>query len=300
MKYRHFFRKTAAIVLALTMVFSTSAAAFAGTSAVKKPVLPQISARSALVIDGDTGEILFCKNSTTKRYPYSTTKLLTALTALDYLKPTDKAFFGTKAMGAPDKTGGFVYGEYVQVKDLIYAMMLPSSNEAAVALARRTAGTEAKFAKLMNKKAKELGCKNSHFTNSYGWLNKEHYTTARDMAKITKAAMENKLIKKAAGTEMYRLQATNKQGRRWIATTNYFVAKKKYPDCGVFAGKTGTWEIDRATLVSACERNGKVLYAVVLKDGMNDRYKSTNRILNYGYKKLAYLESIKNKDKEES
>lgn len=299
---RHIFRRAAAIVLILTMVFSTGAVYGTDSAAAKalnNPEIPEISARSGVVIDGDTGKILYSKCRNIKRDPYSITKLLTVLVALEHLDPNQKITVNKTAANTEGSTAYLIAGEKVRTKDLVYAALLPSGNDAAVALAYGVSGSKAKFATLMNKKAKKLGCQNSHFANPHGWKSEKHYTTAYDMALITKAAMENDLIRKAAGTEMYKMPKTNKHSARWIATTNYFVAGKKYPKCGVFAGKTGTWDNKNATLVSACRRDGKVLYAVVMKDNYNDREKSTNRILNYSYKRLAYLNQDKvNQNKE--
>ncbi|WP_425755141.1 D-alanyl-D-alanine carboxypeptidase family protein [Ihubacter sp. rT4E-8] len=304
-------KKLAAVFLSFTLLFSSGAAVFAGESismpisddAVqvqqpaeitdKKPVTisrPVISARSAVVIDGDTGEILYTKNSHYKRDPLSTTKLLTCLVALEYLKTTETVTVTKAAVDTAAKVGGssagLKVGEKVKVKDLVYGALLPSGNDAAAALAIAVSGSKVKFAKLMNRKAGELGCKDSNFTNPHGWKAKQHYASAYDMALITKAAMQNSLIKKACSTEMYKMARTNKHKARWISTTNSFVAKKKYPKSGVYAGKTGTWEYNNAALVSVCERDGKTTYAVVLRDTMDNRWKSTNQILNYSYKKL--------------
>ena len=256
-----------------------------------KPVRPAISAKSGIVIDGDTGKILYSKNPHTKRDPLSTTKLLTCLIALEHLKLNQTVTVTQAAVNVGAKIDGsnvdLKVGEKVKVKDLIYGAMLPSGNDAAMALAIAVSGSKSKFAALMNKKARQLGCTDSNFTNPHGWKSSKHYSSAYDMALITKAAMENPTIKKACSTEMYKMAKTNKHKARWIATSNYFVAKKKYPNSGVYAGKTGTWTYNNAALVSACERDGKTTYAVVLQDTMDNRWKSTNQILNYSYQKLA-------------
>ena len=256
-----------------------------------KPVRPAISAKSGIVIDEETGKILYSKNPHTKRDPLSTTKLLTCLIALEHLKLNQTVTVTQAAVNVGAKIDGsnvdLKVGEKVKVKDLIYGAMLPSGNDAAMALAIAVSGSKSKFAALMNKKARQLGCTDSNFTNPHGWKSSKHYSSAYDMALITKAAMENPTIKKACSTEMYKMAKTNKHKARWIATSNYFVAKKKYPNSGVYAGKTGTWTYNNAALVSACERDGKTTYAVVLQDTMDNRWKSTNQILNYSYQKLA-------------
>lgn len=196
---RHIFRRAAAIVLILTMVFSTGAVYGTDSAAAKalnNPEIPEISARSGVVIDGDTGKILYSKCRNIKRDPYSITKLLTVLVALEHLDPNQKITVNKTAANTEGSTAYLIAGEKVRTKDLVYAALLPSGNDAAVALAYGVSGSKAKFATLMNKKAKKLGCQNSHFANPHGWKSEKHYTTAYDMALITKAAMENDLIRK--------------------------------------------------------------------------------------------------------
>lgn len=287
---RTLLRKSTAILMTLVLLCSMG---FCGTevfadTTLQKPQRPEVTARSGVVMDGDTGKIIYSKNAHLKRDPLSTTKLLTCLVALEHLELTDKVTVVKQAADTGGSTAYLKEGEKVKVKDLIYACMLPSGNDAAVALAYGVSGSKSKFAKLMNRKVAELGCVDSKFSNPHGWKASNHYSSAYDMALITRAAMENSTIRKACGTEIYTMAKTNKHKARKIATTNYLVAKKKYPKAGVFASKTGTWESDNASLASGATRDGKTVYAVVLRDTMNGRYTSTNRILNYSYKKLEW------------
>lgn len=296
--WRNKAEKMTALLLSFALLF-TAAGAGSSVYAAEKPERPQVSAKSGIVIDGETGSTIYSKNPHTKRDPYSITKLLTCLVALEHLSPEDTVTVTKWAANTGGSTAYLKAGEKVRVKDLIYAALLPSGNDAAVALAHGVSGSKAKFAVLMNKKAKELGCTDSHFSNPHGWKAKDHYTSAYDMAKIAKAAMEVALIRTACSTEMYKMPKTNKHKARYIATTNYLVAGKKYPKSGVFAGKTGTWDSKNASLVSACQRKGKLVYAVVLKDTTGGRYTSTNRILNYSYKKLEWMAESENKTENE-
>lgn len=280
-----------AIALVVVMAMSTTVAF--GQTTVQRPT---VTAKSAAVVDGDTGDIIYSKYGNTRRDPVSTTKLLTMLIVMERLD-LDKVFTISKySADATKYQGGSLMkikaGEKLTVRDLIYGALLPSGNDAAVALARAISGNTTKFAVLMNQKAKELGCTNSNFTNPHGWKSSNHYSTAKDMAIITRAAMENEFIRLVCSTEGYRVPKTNKQKSRMIYTTNSLVAKKVYTKSGVFAGKTGTWDINNAALVSACERDGKVVYAVVLRDRMSQRYRTTNTILNYSYKKLQQVPEL--------
>lgn len=290
--FKKLFRKTAAVLLGVTLVFSSAGPGCA--YAVSKPALPSNTARSAISVEADTGRIFYSKNLHYKRDPLSTTKLLTCLVALEHLKLNDTVTVTKGAVSAGAKADSsnvdLKTGEKVKVRDLLYACMLPSGNDAAVALAHGTAGTTGKFAELMNEKAKELGCRDSNFSNPQGWKESNHYTSVYDMAKITAAAMAVPAIERACSTEMYKMAKTNKHKARWIATTNYLVAKKKYPESGVYAGKTGTWDSGNAALVSVCNRNGKVFYIVVLKDSRDGRYVTTNKLVNYSYRKLKWMQ----------
>ena len=279
LRKKRLFTEITAIVIMLAIAFSTVSVYGAQ---LKRPV---ITAKSGIVLDGNTGKILYSKYAHYRRDPLSTTKLLTALVALEHLETNDTIKVTKTAADTPGSTANLKAGEKVKVKDLIYAALLPSGNDAAVALAQGTSGTTAAFAKLMNRKAKQLGCNDSRFANPHGWKNKNHYSSAYDMGLIARAAMKNPLIRKACSTEIYRMAKTNKQKSRLIATTNSFVAGKKYPRLGVFAGKTGTWDANNSALVSVCEQKGRVFYAVVLNDKMSRRYDSTYKILNYSYKK---------------
>ncbi|MGF6375233.1 D-alanyl-D-alanine carboxypeptidase [Clostridiales Family XIII bacterium PM5-7] len=288
MRKTKFITKITALTLIVVMAMSTTVA-FAET-ALK---VPTITAKSAAVMDGDTGKFLYTKNSNTRRDPVSTTKLLTVLIAVERLDLDRVVTISKYSANVTKKDGsrmGLKIGEKLTVRDLVYGALLPSGNDAAVALARAVSGTTKKFAVLMNEKAKELGCTNSKFSNPHGWKASNHYSTARDMARITKAAMENEFIRLVCSTERYRVPKTNKQKSRLIHSTNSFVKKTVYVNSGVFAGKTGTWDVNNAALASACQRNGKVIYCVVLRDKMSKRYQTTNTILNYSYKKLKLTE----------
>jgi len=293
-KFRQNIKKPIKIItaslLALTMAFTAAAvpAVYADTTTLNRPV---ISARSAVVIDGETGSILYGKNIHSRRDPVSTTKLLTTLIAVERLDLNQVVTISRKTADTTKYSGGsrvgLKAGENITVRDLLYGALLPSGNDAAEALAVAISGSDANFAVLMNEKAQELGCQDSSFSNPYGWKVPNHYSSAYDMALIARAALNNDTIETVCSTERYRMHATNKQPARTIYTSNSFVAGKVYTQSGVFAGKTGTWSYGNSSLVSACQRNGRVVYSVVLGDTIYKRYSSTNSILDYSYSLLA-------------
>ena len=183
----------------------------------------------------------------------------------------------TQAATEVIKTESFVFaGEKIKAEDLMYAALLASANDAAKALAITASGSEKKFVKLMNQKAKELGCKNTNFVTSSGVYNKNHYSTAEDIVKIT--------------TE-YTVPATNKTDAVTITTTNLFlnggeadtgngkIKVKKYK--GMVAGKTGTTNLNRTTMVVLCKIDGFDIYAVILDSTLQQRYRDVRKLLNY-------------------
>ena len=165
-----------------------------------------VSAGQAILIDADTGKVLYEKAADQRAYPASTTKIMTALLTLETLKKYDspieqKAVIPAEAVGVEGSSLYLKAGEKISIEDLLYGMMLVSGNDSAVALSCIIGGTEEHFIELMNQRAKELGCSSTHFVNPNGLFDEEHYTTARDLAVITREAMKNKTFRKivAAG-----------------------------------------------------------------------------------------------------
>ncbi len=170
---------------------------------------PNISARSAILYDVVEGKIVYSKNIYTKRPPASLTKIMTAIVVLDRLKLNRKVRVSRKAsLSQPSK----VYlrqGEYYSVKDLLYAMLLNSGNDAAVCLSEAVAGSEWKFVQLMNKRARSLGARKTHFINASGLPGKGQYSTAYDLAKIMKEAARYPFIRKAMGSKVHTIRRPN-------------------------------------------------------------------------------------------
>ena len=167
---------------------------------------------------------------------------------------------------------------------LVYAALLASANDAAKALAITVSGSEKKFVKLMNQKAKELGCKNTRFVTSSGVYNKNHYSSAEDIVKIARAAFANPDVLRIAKVAEYTVPATNKTDAVTLKTTNLFlkggeadtgngkIKIKKYK--GMVAGKTGTTNVNRTTMVVLCKIDGFDIYAVILDSTLQQRKKS--------------------------
>ena len=165
---------------------------------------PDIVSQAAIVMDAKTGQILYEKNSDVGKYPASITKVITVLIALEHnLDMNQVVTMSENAIWGIERSStniGLDVGEQVTIRDLLYATMVNSANECAYELAELIAGDAASFAKLMNKKAEELGCKHTHFVTPNGLHDDDHYTTAYDMALIMKAALENDKFREIAGT----------------------------------------------------------------------------------------------------
>ena len=175
--------------------------------------LPVLSAESAVVIDSNNGGVLYSKNANLRLPPASTAKVMTALVALERLKPDQKILVNSRAANvSPSKAGLTPYAEYRAI-DLILATLVSSSNDAAVALAETVSGDEKEFAKLMNEKAKRLGMNDTKFINATGLTEKRQvqYSTAMDLARLLRVAAKNKTIDKMMGVTMASFRGSDHQ-----------------------------------------------------------------------------------------
>lgn len=236
------------------------------------PAGPTVYAQSAIVMEADTGMILYAKDMEQKNYPASITKIMTALVTLDNCElneDVEYSYYATHSIEYGSSSIARTEGEILTVEESLYALMLSSANECANALAEHVAGSNEEFAVLMNKKAKELGCVNTNFSNPSGLHDENHYTCAYDMALITKAALANDDFRRIAGTDYYTLRATNKNDEElWMQNHHYMIAPyktAKYLDDSVFAGKTGYTTDALNTLVTCGKRNGMDVIIVTMR-----------------------------------
>ncbi len=259
-----------------------------------------INAESAILIDGDTGKVLYEKSAYEKRAPASTTKIMTALLALEHCKTTDIATVTSEAITSVPSgysTDLLKMGEELTIKDLLYALLLPSSNEAANVLAIHIAGSIDSFASMMNTKAMELGCKNTHFVNPNGVHDDNHYSTAYDLSLIAKEAMKNDIFRQIVSTASYTLPSSNKYSRidRTLITTNDLIKKQSdnYYEYAIGI-KTGFTTPAKNCLVSSATKDGKTLISVVLRSNTdNNRYNDAKTLFNYGFDNFSKKDIIK-------
>lgn len=249
---------------------------------------PTLYAEAAILVDADTGQVLYQKNPDKRMYPASITKIMTCLLAMERAKPDDVVTMTDEAVFAVPRDTTHIAltgGEQLTVEQLEYAMMVESANDAANGLAVHLAGSLEAFANEMNDRAAELGLQNTHFANANGLPNTAHYTSAHDMAVITRAAYSHPEFRTLAGTTHYEIPPTNKQAEtRRLNNRNYmFTLNDTYP--GAFAGKVGWTEEAGHTLVTLAERGGVTLICIVLhSDGVIDaQYIDSTNLFDYGF-----------------
>ena len=250
---------------------------------------PQIYSEAGIVMDIDSGAILYAKNIDSPHYPASITKVLTALVAMENNELTDTITVKQEdiAILTPgDSHIALKVGEEISYEDGLYAALLASANEAAHSLASNTEGGYEAFLEKMNAKAAELGCTNSHFTNTHGLHEAEHYTTARDMALIGAAAFKNEDFMKITGTLQYKIEPTNLTDvERYVAQNHkmlYDWRSEYYEYC--LGGKTGYTLEALNTLITFASKDGVNLVAVVLRaHGKGKTFIDTRAILDYAF-----------------
>lgn len=252
---------------------------------------PQIEGESAILMDMTTGAILYSKNADKAQYPASITKIMTALLGSESLKATDKfAMSETAAHGITDTQSSSIYadtGEEFTVEQALMAVMLQSANEMTLAIAEQTSGSVKKFVELMNLKARQLGCTNTHFNNPNGLPDEKHYTTANDMAKIARAAWFNPTFRKYCTTGYYEIPATNKFNEtRYLLNHHKMMSGQANAYDGVFGGKTGYTEAAGNTLVTFARRGNMYLVSVVMQS-INGAYSDTKSLLDYGFNNFS-------------
>lgn len=220
------------------------------------------SAASAVVIDAASNRVLYEKDAYTRRGMASTTKIMTAIIAIENLDMKDIVTVSPFASATEGSSVWLAPGEHMSAEDLLYALMLASGNDAAAALAEHTAGSVGAFTLLMNKKAKEIGAFNTSFTNPHGLPEENHYTTAYDLALIASHAMKNPLFREIVSTES---KVISWEGSEWDRkVSNHNKLLKMYDGCiGI---KTGFTKKDGRCLVSCAEKNGITLITVTLSD----------------------------------
>ncbi|MBQ8598402.1 MAG: D-alanyl-D-alanine carboxypeptidase [Lachnospiraceae bacterium] len=250
------------------------------------PVGPAISAQSAIVMEANTGVILYAKNIDEKLYPASTTKLMTCLVAAENAKMDEMVTFSYDAVFSIESGSsniGIDAGQAMTMEESLYGILTASANEVANGVAEHVAGSMDAFTVMMNEKAAELGCKNTHFVNAHGLYDDEHYTTAYDLALIARAFFQDDHLSKIGNTASYHFQPTATQPDDFIVRNKHKLITGEIEYEGIEGGKTGYTDEARQTLVTCAEQNGMKLICVVMKEESPDQFYDTVTLLDYGF-----------------
>ncbi len=251
--------------------------------ALSQPQPPPVIARSAILLDCFSGSVLYDKASRGRFYPASTTKILTALLIIEQGSLDREVLIDPSDTRVEPSIIGLKAGERVTRRALLQAMMMKSANDASIALARDNAGSVAAFARRMNRRAASLGAMSSNFVNPHGLHDPAHYSTAYDLALITRAALDRPLFRVLV-TEP-RIEWTGRQGGEPVALRNRNRLLLTFEGCtGV---KTGYTRAAGQVLVSSALRNGTELISVVLQTSNQGIWSDSEALLAYGFRRFG-------------
>lgn len=251
------------------------------------PQGPQVQAESAILMDVDYGVCLYEKNIHKKQYPASITKIMTALLTVENANLSDVVTFSENAVYGiePESSHiGIDAGEQLTVEQCLYGLMLASANEVAMGLAEHVAGSVEAFVEMMNQRAAQLGCKNTHFVNPHGLHDENHYVTAYDMALIAREAFHNRTFLNVVTTVYYEIPPTNmEEETRYLLNHQKLLSDDEWYYTGCRGGKTGYTDQALNTLVTFAKRDNLTLVCVNLKTDGTPIYTDTTALLDYGF-----------------
>lgn len=267
-------RVLSAWILALSVLVA------GGTPSPALAETPRISAPEAIVIDGWTGQILYARRPEAERDPASTVKMMTSLVLFrKHVNLNRVVTVSSFAASYGGSTAGLYAGERITVRDLFYGMLLPSGNDAAIALSEVVSPTIAGFARLMNAQARRLGLEHTHFLTPNGFDTTGQYTSARDLAVLARAVMHWAIFRRVVGTQTYTARSADGLYVHTWQNTNLLL-QRGYPIDGV---KTGTTPGAGACLVASARRGTRWIISVEMGDSEADRFTDGLGLLNYGF-----------------
>lgn len=257
------------------------------------PKGPENGTESAILMDVDTGAILYAKNINERLYPASTTKIMTALLVVENCQMDEIVTFSDAAIDNTEWGSsriGIKKGEQLTVEQCLYGLLLGSANEVAYALAEHVGGDLETFVGMMNEKAAQLGCTNTHFVNASGLPDPDHYVSALDLATIAKEFFSNETLCMISGTQRYVIPVTNiTDEERPLENHHKMIQSGKYAYEGIVGGKTGFTTDARQTLVTCARRDQMKLVCVVMKDESPYQFTDTADLLDYGFASFQKL-----------
>lgn len=263
------------------------------------PEEPPIESPAAVVMDVETGTILYNKDGETPYAPASITKIMTALLAIENCELSETVTFSRDAVYSIEFGSSSISrdeGEQMTMEECLYGLMLESANECANAIAEHVSGDKESFIQLMNEKAVQLGCKNTHFANPHGLYQDDHYTCAYDMALISQAAYQNPTFAMITGTKRYSIPPTNKHSENTPlnnhhAMLNYYQTNRHLYDYCV-GGKTGYTTQAQSTLVTYAKKGDVTLVCVIMHTTAPLHYTETRMLLDYYFDQVQLYPAI--------
>lgn len=256
---------------------------------------PNVSSEAAVLMDMNTGQIIYQKNIDQRVYPASITKILTALVAIKKGNLGDSVKVSREAVMVGGSHVGLQEDEVLRLDDLLYILMISSANDAAVAVAEHIGGSVEGFSRLMIQEAHSMGALNSNFTNPHGLHHPDHYTTAGDMSIIAREAMKNTIFRKIVGTYSYQVERIMPRPVKGIPQVDFVNHNKmlwpgsRFGYQGATGVKTGYTDEARQTLVASASRDGRELMAVVMKSENFGMYLDASALLDYGFNEFKQV-----------
>lgn len=268
---------------------------------------PTLNSTATTLVDSKTGFVLHSKNANQKIYPASTTKVLTTIIAIENLDLNTPIVVTKTGIAIPwDSSRSYLeVGEVMTVENLLYCTLLSSGNDAANMLGEAVSGNIKDFVTLMNEKALEIGCTNTHFANAHGYHDNNHYTTAEDMTKIVRYALRNDTFRNICETKTYTVPATNKSNERKLVNTNRLILTKEESKHAFYyeyalGGKTGyTGEAGRCLISWAKKGDLELIcctFGAPASSGNDQRYIDAINLYNYGFDEFVETKIISKED----
>ena len=266
-----------------------------GVFASALPTPPAVKGAGVVLMDGTTGDVLFEKNMDAKLPPASTTKVLTALIAFEKTKLSDIVKIGKTPCNADGTSFGLKEGEELTVEQLLNILLIGSCNDASEAIAEHISGSVPEFAKLMNKRAAELGATNSNFLNPSGLFEKNHYTSAKDLSLVMRELIKHPEFLQIAQRPSFKVDANNiVKEERWVVNKNYLLQKNSwtyYKDC--IAGKNGYTIEAKHSFISAAKRGDQSLIVTILHtDDKNEYFRNIISLFDYGFNNFKLFNAL--------
>lgn len=296
-------KRVTGLLVSLAMLCSFCFTAFADPTYLSTV---ETVAEGFVIYDATTGEVILGKEEDTNFYPASITKIMTALLVCENIDDLDQEItFGSAALNEMTSDSSTLtpeaqVGEKMTVRDMLYGMFLVSANECAAQLGITVAGSTEAFAEMMNERAEEIGCTNTHFVNAHGLHDEDHYTTPSDMALIMAEALKNQVFLQMVTTYEYTIEATNMCDEDRELTCSHSIVNGTIPYAEVYAGKTGRTPEAGRTLVTAARFDGHDVIIVIMKSDEDEFYNDTLKLLEYarGYLSGEYTDMTWTEKKE--